>query len=67
MTLDVAKILSEAAADGGLRTSHWEVNGKQYAAVWGLFGPHTDSLRERMLASGWGLYTNSCLVWGWNQ
>ncbi len=40
----------------------WMHNGRPYVAVYGMKGGHLEALQQRLLASGWGQYSPTCLV-----
>jgi len=57
----------QRAIDEGLTVATWQAWDKPYASVFGIKGGHLQSMEDEMLASGWGRYSGSLLVWGWYQ
>jgi hypothetical protein len=60
----LAAIVDEFRAHA-LSFNAWVHNGRPYVAVYGIKGGHLEDLQQRLLASGWGWYSPTCLVsWG---
>jgi hypothetical protein len=54
----------ERAIEEKLTVGTWEAKGP-HAMVFGIKGGHLQAFEDELLASGWGRYSGSVLVWGW--
>lgn len=52
-------------AGGDVRT--WEAWGRTFCAVSACLGTRAEGIFNELLASGWGRYSHSVAVWGWEK